>query len=346
MKPLNYLPYVKADAKAEITEELGWRDYGGKHYESVFTRFFQGYYLPARFGFDKRLAHLSSLILAGQLDQDEAMHVLETEPTYDPDLQASDRKFVAKKLGISEAELVDADRSSARPDPSITRRTRRPTGSGSRRGTWSGVDERSHRGRQLPRRQHRLHRQHADAIGAEATVVSTPAELDAVDRVILPGVGHFDHGVAQLKEQGLYDRLQRPRRARPSRCWASAWACSCSWTGARRARRRARPDPGAMPEVRPGRQPAQGPAHGLERRHAVGSYGRAGWPARRTVGTTSCTASTPRPTAPSTSPARRRTIGRFCSAVDSGTGVIGYQFHPEKSHRFGMALLRAFVGAA
>lgn len=104
LKPLDYLPYDKAQAKAEIAE-LGWRDYGGKHYESIFTRFFQGYYLPERFGYDKRLAHLSSLILSGQTTREEALATIEGEPTYPLDLQASDRKFVAKKLGISEGEL-------------------------------------------------------------------------------------------------------------------------------------------------------------------------------------------------------------------------------------------------
>jgi N-acetyl sugar amidotransferase len=106
VRVLDYLPYEKAVAREEIAERLGWRDYGGKHHESVFTRFFQGYYLPVRFGYDKRLAHFSSLILAGQMSREEALHILETEPTYDPDLQAADRRFVAKKLGLSEQELT------------------------------------------------------------------------------------------------------------------------------------------------------------------------------------------------------------------------------------------------
>jgi N-acetyl sugar amidotransferase len=104
VKPLDFVPYDKARAKEEITQ-LGWRDYGGKHYESVFTRFFQGYYLPVRFGYDKRLAHLSSLILSDQMTREEALSIVENEPTYPLELQASDRKFVAKKLGIAESEL-------------------------------------------------------------------------------------------------------------------------------------------------------------------------------------------------------------------------------------------------
>lgn len=104
VKPLNYLPYNKFEAKKVIMEELGWRDYGGKHYESVFTRFFQGYYLPVKFGYDKRRAHLSSLINAGQLTREKAMEEL-SKPTYDPKLQEEDKAFVAKKLGVSVAEL-------------------------------------------------------------------------------------------------------------------------------------------------------------------------------------------------------------------------------------------------
>ena len=104
VKLLNYLPYNKFEAKRTIIRELDWRDYGGKHYESVFTRFFQGYYLPVKFGYDKRRAHLSSLINAGQVTREEALTEL-GQPTYDPQLQADDKTFVAKKLGVSAAEL-------------------------------------------------------------------------------------------------------------------------------------------------------------------------------------------------------------------------------------------------
>ncbi len=103
---LNYLPYVYKDAKKAITEELGWRDYGGKHYESVFTRYFQGYYLPEKFGFDKRLAHYSSLILSEQMTRDEALALMETAH-YPEELRKQDHEFIAKKLGVSVAELEE-----------------------------------------------------------------------------------------------------------------------------------------------------------------------------------------------------------------------------------------------
>ena len=64
---LDLVPYVKADVKKLITEKLGWKDYGGKHYESIWTRFYQGYILPKKFGIDKRKAHYSNLICSGQM---------------------------------------------------------------------------------------------------------------------------------------------------------------------------------------------------------------------------------------------------------------------------------------
>lgn len=97
---LNYMPYVYKDAKRIIADELGWRDYGGKHYESVFTRYFQGYYLPRKFGFDKRLAHYSSLILSDQMTRDEALALLETT-NYPEELRKQDHEFIAKKLGVT-----------------------------------------------------------------------------------------------------------------------------------------------------------------------------------------------------------------------------------------------------
>lgn len=101
---LDYLPYRKSDAKRIIREELGWRDYGGKHYESIFTRFFQAYYLPRKFGFDKRRAHLSSLVVSGELTRDEALREMGTPPHPQKEL-LEDKEYVAKKLGISVGEF-------------------------------------------------------------------------------------------------------------------------------------------------------------------------------------------------------------------------------------------------
>lgn len=104
VRPLDLMPYRYADAKVQITQELGWRDYGGKHYESVFTRYFQGYYLPTKFGYDKRLAHYSSLILSEQMTRDEALNLISTE-NYPEALRKQDHDFIAKKLGLTPEEL-------------------------------------------------------------------------------------------------------------------------------------------------------------------------------------------------------------------------------------------------
>ncbi len=101
---LNYVDYNKQKMKSVLSDEIGWRDYGGKHYESVWTRFFQGYYLPTKFGFDKRKAHYSSLICAGQMTRDEAIKELE-KPIYDEDLLRQDFEYVLKKFGLTDNQF-------------------------------------------------------------------------------------------------------------------------------------------------------------------------------------------------------------------------------------------------
>jgi N-acetyl sugar amidotransferase len=103
---LNLTEYSKTRAMAELERELGWEYYGGKHYESIYTRFYQGYLLPRKFGYDKRKTHLSSLICAGEMTRDDALAELQGPP-YPPDLQAQDREYVAKKLGLSDAEFEE-----------------------------------------------------------------------------------------------------------------------------------------------------------------------------------------------------------------------------------------------
>ncbi len=102
---LNFEPYVKSDVKEVLAKELGWRDYGGKHYESVYTKFFQGWILPEKFGIDKRIAHYSNLILAGQMSRAEALESLQ-EPSYPPEDVKRDEEYVIKKLGFSEEEFA------------------------------------------------------------------------------------------------------------------------------------------------------------------------------------------------------------------------------------------------
>ena len=102
---LNYVPYVKAEVMRTIASELGWEYYGGKHYESVYTRFFQGYILPEKFGIDKRKAHLSTLVCSGQITRDGALDELRT-PVYPAGLLDQDRRFVLKKLELTEEQFA------------------------------------------------------------------------------------------------------------------------------------------------------------------------------------------------------------------------------------------------
>lgn len=104
VKLLNHIDYNKAAAMEVLKREHGWRYYGGKHYESRYTKFFQGYYLPVKFGFDKRRAHLSSLVVSGQMTRDQAISELKKE-LYPAEQLKEDRAYVIKKLGLTEAEF-------------------------------------------------------------------------------------------------------------------------------------------------------------------------------------------------------------------------------------------------
>ena len=102
--PLDYVVYDKAEAEKLLHEKFGWTRYENKHYENVFTRFFEGYYLPHKFGFDTRKNVLSNQILAGTMTREEALKILE-QPPYDPDQMEQDKEYVAKKMGISAEEF-------------------------------------------------------------------------------------------------------------------------------------------------------------------------------------------------------------------------------------------------
>ncbi len=104
LRPLNYVPYVKEDAMALLISRFGWQRYAHKHYESRFTRFYEGYWLPTRFGFDKRRAHFSSLILTNQMTREEAIDKI-AKPAFDDQTIAEDFEYIATKLDISVDEL-------------------------------------------------------------------------------------------------------------------------------------------------------------------------------------------------------------------------------------------------
>jgi N-acetyl sugar amidotransferase len=101
---LNYLPYRKSEAIRTLQTELGWQYYGGKHYESVFTKFYQAHILPRKFGVDKRRIHFSDLIMNGEMTRAEALAELD-KPLYDPVALEQDREYVCKKLGYSADEF-------------------------------------------------------------------------------------------------------------------------------------------------------------------------------------------------------------------------------------------------
>lgn len=104
VKPLNYLPYTKQVATKTLSELYGWRAYPQKHFESRFTRFYEAYWLPTRFGFDTRRVQYSSLILTGQMTRDDALAQLQ-KPAYNPETIEEDFAYIAAKLGITVQEL-------------------------------------------------------------------------------------------------------------------------------------------------------------------------------------------------------------------------------------------------
>ncbi len=104
VKPLDWMPYTKEMARDTLSSLYGWKPYPQKHFESRFTRFYEGYWLPERFGFDTRRVQFSSLILTGQMQREEAIDQL-SRPAYDPDTIEHEFDYIARKLGITSAEL-------------------------------------------------------------------------------------------------------------------------------------------------------------------------------------------------------------------------------------------------
>ncbi|MCG9900334.1 MAG: N-acetyl sugar amidotransferase [Hydrotalea sp.] len=104
IKPLDFIPFEKEKAMQFLETEFGWQRYAQKHYESRFTRFYEGYWMPAKFGYDIRKAHYSSLILTGQMTREDALEKIKTKPIDDETAKA-DFEYVATKLGFSVEEF-------------------------------------------------------------------------------------------------------------------------------------------------------------------------------------------------------------------------------------------------
>lgn len=104
IKPLDYIDYNRNRAIRELKDNVGFDYYGGKHYESVFTKFVQAYYLPKKFGVDKRKSHLSSLIISGQMTREEALEEIR-RPLYEYNQMEEDIKYILREIGMSHAEF-------------------------------------------------------------------------------------------------------------------------------------------------------------------------------------------------------------------------------------------------
>lgn len=103
---LYYTDYIKSDVIARLENEIDWQDYGGKHFENIYTRFYQGYVLPYKFGIDKRKAHLSNLVFSKQISLQDALNEYNSN-NYSQSMMKSDFEFIAKKLDFSIEEFED-----------------------------------------------------------------------------------------------------------------------------------------------------------------------------------------------------------------------------------------------
>jgi len=104
IRPLDYIPYNKDEAMQLLCDKFGYQKYPQKRFESRFTRFYESYWLPTKFGYDTRKVQYSSLILTGQMTREEALDKL-SKPAYDPETIAQDFEYIATKLGITVEEL-------------------------------------------------------------------------------------------------------------------------------------------------------------------------------------------------------------------------------------------------
>ena len=103
-KPLNYIPYIKVEAEELLSNKYGWEAFLHKHHESRFTRFYEDYWLPRKFGYDKRRAHFSSLILTNQMTRDEALNRI-SKPELSEEFLQNEFEYIADKLDLTRLEL-------------------------------------------------------------------------------------------------------------------------------------------------------------------------------------------------------------------------------------------------
>lgn len=106
VKPLNLVPYIKQDAEATLERLYGWKKFQHKHHESRFTRFYEDYWMPRKFGYEKRRAHFSSLIMTGQMTRDEAVQRI-AKPELKEQFLQSEFEYVANKLDLTVDQLQE-----------------------------------------------------------------------------------------------------------------------------------------------------------------------------------------------------------------------------------------------
>ncbi|SDY98291.1 MULTISPECIES: N-acetyl sugar amidotransferase [Pseudomonas] len=106
VKPLNLVPYIKKDAEATLERLYGWKKFQHKHHESRFTRFYEDYWMPRKFGYEKRRAHFSSLIMTGQLTREDALERI-SRPELDEQFLKGEFEYVANKLDLSVEQLQE-----------------------------------------------------------------------------------------------------------------------------------------------------------------------------------------------------------------------------------------------
>lgn len=106
VKPLNLVPYIKHDAEATLERLYGWKKFQHKHHESRFTRFYEDYWMPRKFGYEKRRAHFSSLIMTGQMSREEALQRI-AKPELEEQFLQSEFEYVANKLDLTVDQLQE-----------------------------------------------------------------------------------------------------------------------------------------------------------------------------------------------------------------------------------------------
>jgi hypothetical protein len=106
IRPLDLMPYHKEEATQFLVDNFGYKRYSQKHFESRFTKFYESYWLPKKFGYDTRKVQYSSLIVTGQMTREEALEKLK-KPAYDEETIKQDFEYIATKLGITVEELQE-----------------------------------------------------------------------------------------------------------------------------------------------------------------------------------------------------------------------------------------------